>query len=548
MARKRLPIIWLMLALAAELYAPPASAQVLLQRSRTDLPAVSRLFPAGIQRGQVTEIVVVGERLEGLSGILGPAGLRLVRVVAVDKQQARIELQAEADAAPGIFPLHFLCKAGLSNPKLLAIDAWPQSNEKEDNNTFAAATPISTSSAVNAVLGKTDVDFYRFEAKAGDSLVFDVEARRLGAALAPTITLFDASERELGRAAPASSGVSLETRLVHKFAADGAYAVRVNDRLYAGSDNSVYRLRIGRIPFAAAMFPLGGQRGVKTPVALAGGSLAQPLSYLVDLTGDVLWQRKQLEVPFESGLLLSPALFAVGEYPEFLEQEPNQTPEAAQPLAPPATFNGRIDAPGDRDWVRFHAKAGEKLTLRVFAQQLGSPLDAVLRVVDASGKELLTADDRPAALREWPVVRPLAPRQQLDDPLAEFESPADGDYAVSIEDRYGHGGEAYAYRFEVAPAQTDFDLVVQPGLPTAPARSESGAATIPGVAGILRRSHRRLEPGPRRHGKLVGASLSQRLYRPHCAQGRGLARGRARGAGHDPRRSERYDFEPDCRF
>ncbi len=468
MARKRLPIIWLILACAAGLDARPAGAQVLLQRSRTDLPAVSRIFPAGIQRGQLAEIVVTGERLEGMTGILGPAGLRLVRVVSIDKKQARIELAAEADAAPGIFPLHFLCKAGLSNPKLLAIDAWPQSSEKEDNNTFAAATPISTSSAVNAVLGKTDVDCYRFEAKAGESLVFDVEARRLGAALAPTMTLLDASARELRRAAPASSGVSLETRLVHEFSADGAYVLRVHDRLYAGSDNSVYRLRIGRIPFAAAMYPLGGQRGAKTRVTLAGGSLAQPLAYDVDLTGDVLWQRKQLEIPCEPGALLSPALFAVGEYPEVLEQAPNETPEAAQPLAAPVTFNGRIETPGDCDWVRFHAKAGEKLTFRVFAQQLGSPLDSVLRIVDASGKELLAADDRPAAPREWPVVRPLTPRQQLDDPLAEFESPADGEYVVSIEDRYGHGGAAYAYRLELAPAQTDFDLVVQPGLPANP--------------------------------------------------------------------------------
>lgn len=468
MVRKRLPTTWLVLALTAGLYARPAGAQVLLQRSRTDLPAVSRIFPPGIQRGQVAEIVVAGERLEGLTDILGPAGLRLVRVISVDEKQARIELHAAADVAPGIFPLHFLCKTGLSNPKLLAIDAWPQSSEKEDNNTFAVATPVPTSSAVNAVLGKTDVDYYRIEAKAGESLVFDVEARRLGAALAPTITLFDASGRELRRAAPASSGVSLETRLVHEFPTDGAYVVRVHDRLYAGSDNSVYRLRIGRIPFAAAMFPLGGQRGVKTPVALSGGSLAQPLSYEVDLTGDVLWQRKQLEIPFESGVLLSPSLFAVGEYPELLEQEPNETPEQAQPLTAPATFNGRIGTPGDRDFVRFHAKVGEKLTLRVLAQQLGGPLDSVLRVVDANGKELLAADDRPAAPREWPVVRPLTPRQQLDDPLAEFESPADGNYVVSIEDRYGYGGDAYAYRLELAPAPTDFELVVQPGVPGSP--------------------------------------------------------------------------------
>lgn len=472
MTKKRWPIpgmlLALLLTLASWLHPPgTASAQVLLQRSRSDLPAVSRVFPAGIQRGRVTEIAVSGERLEGLSGILGPPGLRLVRVVSVDDKQARIELEAAPDAAPGIFSLHLLCKAGLSNPKLLAIDAWPQTTEQESNNTAASATPISTSTAVSAVLGAADLDFYRFDAKAGETLVIDVEARRLGSALAPAITLYDASGRELRHAAPASSG-GQDARLVRFFPSDGAYLVRIHDRLYAGSDASVYRLRIGRIPFASAMFPLGGQRGVKTPIVFSGGSLAQPLAYEIDLTGEVSWQRKQLTVPMESDTLLAPAQFAVGEHPELLEQEPNQTPEQAQLLAPPATFNGRIDSPGDRDCIRFHAKGGDKWTLRVLAQQLGSPLDSVLTVVDATGKELLSADDRTPAPREWPVVRPLTPLPQLDDVLVEFAAPAEGDYFLSIEDRYGHGGEAYAYRLEMAPAQNDFDLVVQPGLPANP--------------------------------------------------------------------------------
>ena len=111
---------------------------------------------------------------------MGPPGLRLVKVLSVEEKQAKFELEATADAPSGVFAVHLLCKAGLSNPKLLAIDAWPQTAEQEPNNLPAAATAVSIPGAVSAVLGPTDLDYYRFEAAAGDQWVFDVEARRLG--------------------------------------------------------------------------------------------------------------------------------------------------------------------------------------------------------------------------------------------------------------------------------------------------------------------------------------------------------------------------------
>ena len=443
------------------------AAQVLVQRSRGDTPAVSRIFPAGIQRGRTVEIAVSGERLEGLSGILAPPGLRLAKVVAIDDKQAKLELEAAADAPPGIHAIHFLCKSGLSNPKLLAIDAWLQATEQEPNNELAAATIVAAPIGVSGVLEKTDVDYYRLEAAAGQRLVFEIECRRLGSSPFSALSLHDATGRTLARAA-SLRGARQEARLDYAFPSAGSYYVRVQDQTYEGSAASVYRLRIGPIPYAARMFPLGGQRGVKTPVTFSGGNLPQPFVYDVDLTGETLWQRKALEVPYGEHQLLSPALFAVGEYPEAFEQEPNDADAQAQPIAAPVTFNGAIEKPGDRDAIRFHAKIGEKLTIRVLAQRLGSPLDSMITIRDATGKEMLAADDRPLVPREFPAVRPLAPQAMLDDVLAEFTAPAEGDYVLAIEDCYGHGGEAYGYRLELSPAVADFDLVVQPGLPSNP--------------------------------------------------------------------------------
>lgn len=443
------------------------SAQVLVQRARNDTPAISRLFPPAIQRGRTVEVVVSGERLEGLGGILGPPGLRLAKVVSIEEKQAKLELEATADAPLGLHAVHFLSKAGLSNPKVLAIDAAPQLAEQEPNNLPANATALAPPVAVSGVLEKTDLDYYRFEAAAGQRLAFEVESRRLGSSTFPILTLYDAAGRTLQRGVVVV-GPGREARIDYVFPAAGSYFVRVHDQTYEGSAASVYRLRIGQLPFAMRMFPLGGQRGVKTPVTFSGGSLAQPLVHEVDLTGDVVRRRQSLEIPYGDDVLVSPALFAAGEYPEAFEQEPNDAAEQAQAIAAPLTLNGCIEKPGDRDCVRFHAKQNEKLTIRVLAQQLGSPLDSTVIIWDSTGKELLAADDRPPAPRELPAVRPVTPPPQLDDVLVEFTAPGEGDYVLAIEDCYGHGGEAYAYRLELAPAAPDFELVVQPGLPSNP--------------------------------------------------------------------------------
>lgn len=468
MAFNRLPLAaGCVLALVAAVSPPQVAAQVLVQRVRNDTPAVSRIFPPSIQRGGTVEFTASGERLEGLGGILGPPGLRLVKVNSVGEKEAKFELQADADAPPGIHAIHLLSKAGLSNPKLLAIDSRPQAVEQEPNNSPAQATAVKAPVGVCGVLENTDVDYYRVEAAAGERLDFEIESRRLGSSTFPVLALYDAAGRMLHREV-SLRGARQEARFEYVFQTAGSYLLRVGDQTYQGSAASVYRLRIGQIPYAARMFPLGGQRGVKTPVTFSGGSLPQPVVYDVDLTGEIAWRRKALEIPYGDDVLAAPALFAVGEYAEAFEQEPNDAADQAQTVVAPLTLNGCIEKPGDRDCLRLHLKAGEKLAIRVLAQQLGSPLDSTIVIFDSAGKELLAADDRPPAPREAPAVRPAAPPPLLDDVLVEFTAPGEGDYVLAIEDCYGHGGPSYAYRLELSPAVADFELVVQPGLPANP--------------------------------------------------------------------------------
>ena len=115
----------------------------------------------------------------------------------------------------------------------------------------------------------------------------------------------------------------------------------------------------------------------------------------------------------------------------------------------PAVFNGRIDKPGDKDTWKFTATKDQKIELEVRAARLGSPLDSVLTVLDAEGKELARSDD-------------LASGQP--DSKLTFTPPADGTYQAQLHERFAvRGGPAFAYRLVAGPVveqAKDFQLVL----------------------------------------------------------------------------------------
>jgi hypothetical protein len=107
-----------------------------------------------------------------------------------------------------------------------------------------------------------------------------------------------------------------------------------------------------------------------------------------------------LKVNLEGMRPLNEPKLQVGNEPEILEQEPNNSIAQAQAVSVPVTVNGHIDggvsAGGkpDEDYFRFHASKGEQLSIEVAAARLGSPLDSVIEVLDAQGKSIPRATIR----------------------------------------------------------------------------------------------------------------------------------------------------------
>ncbi len=109
--------------------------------------------------------------------------------------------------------------------------------------------------------------------------------------------------------------------------------------------------------------------------------------------------------------------FFVGAAPEVMEKEPNNDPQAAQPIAgPTAVVHGKLSKGNDVDLFAVKLTKGQTLVAACDANRtLGSPMDGVLQIVSEAGFVLEQNDD----------YRGI-------DPLVTFTAPTDGTYFVRI--------------------------------------------------------------------------------------------------------------------
>jgi hypothetical protein len=429
-------------------------------------PAITSIFPAGGQKGKTLEATITGTNLQGVAGVhLTGTGItgKATPVVnpntkAVDPNTVRVSLAIAPDAALGERDIRLLTPGGLSNRFRFIVGDVPEVNEKEPNSEPKQAQRLeSLPIVVNGQITQPDRDFFRFTAKAGQTLVCEVDARRLlpyipdavPGWLDACLTLYDAGGKELAfvddyRFCP-------DPVLICNVPKDGEYLLELRDMLYRGRPEFVYRLKIGVLPHVTHIYPLGGQRSAAAQIELFGANLPEPTMNLA-VPGDSPPVRS---VELNHNTVTSNALpFAVGELPETREAEPNDTPAQANRVGVPVAIHGRIQRSGDSDYFVFKAQAGQTLVMEVYARRLDSPLDSILTLFNSKGEELAENDDNVDAIESLVT-------HHADSRLV-YTFPAVGDYVLRIRDVQGNGGEEYAYRLVIAPPRPDFALRITP--------------------------------------------------------------------------------------
>ena len=382
-------------------------------------------------------------------------------------ETVRLSITVDPAAAPGERELRLATPNGMTNPLIFQIGTLPEMVRKnaepiaapgvakpaQQRNITPSTAPtapvdITLPVTLNGQIMPGAIDRYRFTAAKGQHLVAIANARELIPYISDavpgwfqaTLALRDSAGREIDYADHYT--FHPDPVLYYEIPADGQYTLEIKDSIYRGREDFVYRIALGELPFVTAIFPLGGKTGARTPIDVKGWNL--PVTRVIHTTTD-----RTVAVPNSNSVP-----FAVDTLPEALEKEPNDQPKTAQKLKLPVIVNGRIDKPGDQDVFRFDGKAGDEIVAEVMARRLDSPLDSILRLTDAKGKQLAVnddSDDKSAALLT----------HQADSRIL-FKLPAGGTYYLYLADSQHQGGPDYSYRLRVSKPQPDFELRVTP--------------------------------------------------------------------------------------
>ena len=438
---------------------------LLLAATLQAAPTIRDIQPRGAQRGKSFTLYVRGDGLTAGAQIRStlPATfsqLTLSKDPLSDLSAARtgtvlpylVTLKAETPI--GFYPIRISSADGISNVVLFSVGDLPEidelesKNPKQLNDSPADAQKVPIPAVINGTLTGPDIDTYSFPAKAGQKLVFEVEARRAGSAIDPAIEIFDSAGRELARNDDAP-GLGVDSRVEVTFPKAGEYFVRIHDSKFSDQASNFYRLKIGSYPYADAIFPLGGKRGETTEVTLLGGNLPHPVKTSVDLNTKSAFAFVRLP-----DSMSAPFLFAVSDNPETIK------PEGVSPLVEATIANGRIAKPGQIDRYKLAVEPGQKWVFEVAAASIGtSQLDAILTLYDADGKKLASGDDGDGL-----------------DPVLPFTVPSGvKELTIAVEDLLGRGGDMFAYRLKARQQEPDFSVTLATPFVNVP---QGGTATV----------------------------------------------------------------------
>jgi hypothetical protein len=253
-------------------------------------------------------------------------------------------------------------------PKL----AQDVTEEQEPNDSPGTGQLVKLPVTIVGSLQRTgDVDWFRFEVKAGQQLGVQILTKEVASKIEPLLTLADAGGTVLT--------TTTDPFLGYTFATAGTYALGVRDRDFRGGDKDwKYRLRLGEIPIVTSVFPLGVQRGQTATIAVDGVFLDDIKTVQIKAGDAAPGTKLPISLTTKHGTPLGKLSVVVDEYPDVIAGKSNVLPV-------PGVANGKIGEPGATGVWRFSAKKGQRLIVEVNARRLGSPLDSFIEILDAKG-------------------------------------------------------------------------------------------------------------------------------------------------------------------
>ncbi len=156
-----------------------------------------------------------------------------------------------AGLSPGLLQIPLPGAIAPTNPVSVVINDLPPIHESAtENNTPATGQLVTIPSGISGCIETdSDIDYFTFEAKAGDQIGLDVISRRAGSPLDPIVSILNEKGGRLLENDDQSSGaISSQDALVDLWQApaDGKFTIEIRDLHLRGGEDFVYFIRVFR--------------------------------------------------------------------------------------------------------------------------------------------------------------------------------------------------------------------------------------------------------------------------------------------------------------
>lgn len=427
-------------------------------------PSVRSVFPLGAKAGETTTVEFLGRHLNNARIQFARKDIR-AEVLSTDFYALKARVSIGPNVPTGLHDYRITTTAG-TYVGIFHIGSLTGQRETEPNNDLAHAQQISLPTIIDGVVEEADYDVFRFHAEAGQTLVFDLLARRAGSWLDGTLGILDERGNELDF--NDDYYIHKDPHLEFRAPKTGDYYVRVSGSAEEGSKYDSYRLIAGAVPYAWRMLPTGAKRGASNELHITGLNLDK-IDHLV--LGDSLAEGKvtafqgdeltfRMTVPASvapgryelhafAGTVESPLTIPilVSDLDEKLSAA--RTRSSPQAVSLPVAVNGTIDHKRAENFFSFEVQAGERLAFDVDSMKLGYLDDPVIVLYTADNQFLASADDR---------LQQNGSQPPNLDPYLVYKFERAGRYVVMIRDSAERGSPNYVYHLAIYPVQPDFDL------------------------------------------------------------------------------------------
>lgn len=445
-------------------------------RSQAAAPTLTRLYPAGGQRGTTVKVECTG-KFKWPVKIWSPG----VKVVAL-KDSGQIQVTIPADLAADRVWIRLYDAEGASPALPFLLSNLVEFREKEPNNRLGKAQPLQggtkpppqdakkdgdaagkkggrpgSHGVANGILQSSgDVDGFAVFVEAGSTLVADMAANaRLNSPVDAALQVVNSDGFVV---AENHDGVGIDPRLAFTATKTGTYIVRVfgfpskpnSSITYSGAATYVYRLTITTGPFIANAARVSVAAGTKS-VPVYGWNI--PEGTEVPVSGETKSLR-EVESVFAKQIPASSIGFVQGR--EFagrarIRRVPFKTMGVARPaggpgaaLAPPVAVTGCLDTPNQFTRHVFQLKKGTTYSLSAESSTFELPVVPMMRIMAPDGSRAAQSSD-PGTGKETHL---------------RFSPKVDGPHEVQVFDRYRHHGPGHFYQVTIVPEETDYELSV----------------------------------------------------------------------------------------